>query len=416
MHVPPPILVELIYRVEPNVLKSDIHVHTGLSGLIKDKAAERVARGEPLTFRFSSMGGLINIDVKPKDAHASLPRKGGNIEFRVHRADATAGSQALEKHLETILHSETIYPNDAALARFAGLVGLNRVKERVLIMLEMLFSNRRVVEWSERHHCPAQADHLLKDRPYPVFVFEGPPGVGKTDLSGSIGGPLACALSMPVISYKVSLTLRGAGLVGELSQNIHKLFAFAKTRHLERGAPVLLLIDEADAIAQKRDGKQSQHHEEQVGVNTLLQEIDGLRDTSGVACIFTTNLYDALDTAIRKRTNAHWIHFPLPGAGVRFYLLQRFLGDVLSPLELRQLAKATGGFAPRDLVELYRAARYDAIATMRPLTLNLLLRTATSLSEPSSSQSSGEENTTPRMLLTEQGLPVNGHKPTNAAA
>lgn len=173
----------------------------------------------------------------------------------------------------------------------------------------------------------------------------------------------------------MGLQLRGEGLVGQLSQNICKLIEFAKMRHEERGTPCLLLVDEADAFGQSRDIGQ-QHHEDSAGVNTLLQQIDGLRDAPGVALLFTTNRYWALDSALKGRTNAHWVRFPLPGSGVRFYLLKRLLGNVLSTPELQTLAHATDGFAPRDIVQLYEAARIEAISRDRPLTRDLLLRTA----------------------------------------
>jgi SpoVK/Ycf46/Vps4 family AAA+-type ATPase len=164
--------------------------------------------------------------------------------------------------------------------------------------------------------------------------------------------------------------------VGELTQNIAKLMEFAKMRHLERGYPCLLQIDEADAILQQREGQQPQHHEEQVGVNQFLTEFDDLRASPGVAIILTTNLHEALDEAVKKRTNAQWIRFPSPGSGVRFYLLKRFLGNQFSSSDLRQLAGQTNGFAPRDIVELCRTAFYKAISQDAPVTLDLLLRQA----------------------------------------
>jgi hypothetical protein len=329
--------VELVYSIEPDVLKPGVQAQTALAQLIKNEAAQRASRGESLFFRLN-VAGLFEVSVAPHDEHISLPRKGRVPEFHVRRKDTTTGSQALEKQLENVL-SETIYPNIQSQKRFARLVGLKHEKSLALQMLSHFFSPEGAYSWGRKHNCEALVENLLGEPAYPVLIFEGPPGVGKSELARTIADPLARALGTPVVSYSVSLTLRGHGLVGELTQNIAKLMEFAKMRHLERGYPCLLLIDEADAILQKRDGQQPQHHEEQVGVNQFLTEFDDLRGSPGVAIILTTNLHEALDDAVKKRTNAQWIRFPAPGTGVRFYLLKRFLGNrfVGYPLKAGQL-------------------------------------------------------------------------------
>jgi len=321
--------------------------------------------------------------------------------------------------MEGVLHSEMIYPNAESLERFSRLVGLKREKELALQMLSHLFSPASASAWGRKYHCQALVENLLSEPAYPVLVFEGPPGLGKTELARTIGDPLARALGSPVVSYSVRLTLRGHGLVGELTQNIAKLMEFARLRHLERGAPLLLLIDEADAIAQKRDGEQPQHHEDQAGVNALLEQIDDLRSTPGVGIILTTNMHWALDEAIKKRTNAQWIRFPLPGSGVRFYLFRRFLGSSFAAAELRQLARATEGFAPRDIVELCRATFYQAVSKDAPLTLSLMLKEVSILSASAAKESHGKRvplQTDSQFRLVESTNHVNGQSAKKTAA
>jgi len=411
MRLATPTTIELTYRLLQDVLKPTIDVQSKLVALIKREAMDRFSRGESLTFRVS-VAGLFEIDVSPADATLSLPRQGGRVEFVVRRK-GEQNTQALAKHFASVLRSETSYPNAASKARFARLVGLTQEKALALEMLSLIFSPEEAYAWGRKHHCETLVANLLAEPAYPVLIFEGRPGLGKTELARTIGDPLARALGLPVVSYRVSLTLRGSGLVGELSQNIAKLMEFAKLAHLERGANVLLLIDEADAIAQKRDGKQPQHHEEQVGVNTLLAEIDDLRASPGVGIIFTTNMHQALDDAVKKRTNAHWIHFRPPGTGERFYLLRRFLGERFSAPDLRRLAHATDGFAPRDIVELCRAAFYQAKSKDTPVTLPRLLQAA-SLLRASDTTGSQEEalprKTDATLRLLELPKHGNGHK------
>jgi SpoVK/Ycf46/Vps4 family AAA+-type ATPase len=308
------------------------------------------------------------------------------VQFVVRRKDTKNGASALVKEVTPFLISEETYPSDVWRRRYDRLVGLDWVKEQVLTCLHALFSDTLVAMWQQKHHSGVPAETFLEEPPYPVFVFEGPPGLGKTELARAIGDPLARALGSEVLAYSVSLQLRGEGLVGQLSQNICKVMEFGRLRHAERGVPVLLLVDEADAIGHDRNTKE-QHHEDSAGVSTLLEQIDLLRTTSGVALIFTTNRYLVLDEALRKRASAHWVRFPSPSFDTRFSLLRRLLGALLAPAELQSLARATEGLAPRDIVQLRYIALIEAISRNSPLTLRLLIQAATRLREAASAGS-----------------------------
>jgi SpoVK/Ycf46/Vps4 family AAA+-type ATPase len=243
-----------------------------------------------------------------------------------------------------------------------------------------------------------------------VFTFEGSPGVGKTVLARSLGDALARALGTPVMAYSVGLQIRGDGLVGQLSKNIATLIDFAKDKHQESGLPILLHVDEADAIGQSREIKE-QHHEDSAGVNTLLQQIDTLRDTPGVALILTTNRPGALDVALRKRSSAHCISFPLPSFSARRQLLRRKFGTLLNARDLHSLVGATDGFAPRDIVELGNRAVLEAIMRDAPLTTDLLLRATRSLGHSQPMRRHGKtlySKATPKVNGKESAAHANG--------
>jgi SpoVK/Ycf46/Vps4 family AAA+-type ATPase len=366
-----PSKVELFYSVIPDVLKPHVEVQGKLNQLIKQEALARAKRGDPLNFRFS-VSGLVTIDVTAQGEVVPLPLDRTNLEFIVKRKESLNGSQALVKQVEQFLLSEETYPSEFWAKRYESLIGLREIKERVLTALRSLFSPEFVRQWSQQYNCEQQAFSLLEMR-YPVFLFDGVPGVGKTELAHAIGDPLARVLGTPVISYSIGLQLRGEGLVGQLSQNLCKIIDFGKMRHAERGVPIMLLLDEGDAIGQSRDGS-NQHHEESVGVSTLLQQIDLLRDTPGVALIMTTNRHSALDTALASRGSAHRVSFPVPDYRLRFDLLTRYVGNILADCELLTLARETEGLAPRDIVELCQAAFLDAMSEHSPVTLRHLLR------------------------------------------
>jgi AAA+ superfamily predicted ATPase len=316
----------------------------------------------------------------PVQLEGPLPQRRDIPDFVVRRKDRQNGASALIKEVEPFLLSEETHPSDFWQERYASLVGLKDIKAKVLTALRSLFSPEYVRHWSQEHNCETQAFALLRER-YPVFLFDGVPGVGKTELAHAIGDPLARVLGCQVVSYSIGLQLRGEGLVGQLSQNIAKLIAFGRLRHAERGLPILLVLNEGDAIGQSRDDP-TQHHEESVGVSTLLQQIDLLRGTPGVALIMTSNRHSALDSALASRISAHRVRFPQPDYGLRFYLLKRYLDTIIATRDLQALAKATEGFSPRDIVELLQAAFLEAMTTECPVTMRLLVRAAAAMGKP----------------------------------
>jgi AAA+ superfamily predicted ATPase len=67
----------------------------------------------------------------------------------------------------------------------------------------------------------------------------------------------------------------------------------------ERGA-VILLVDEADALAQSREAAQMRH-EDRAGVNAFIRGVDRIGNGLPAAVIMCTNRLSALDPAVRRR-------------------------------------------------------------------------------------------------------------------
>jgi AAA+ superfamily predicted ATPase len=149
---------------------------------------------------------------------------------------------------------------------------------------------------------------------------------------------------------------------------------------------VIVLIDEADALAAKRTD-QNMHHEDKAGLNTLLQRIDGLRISKRrIAVIFITNRPDALDPAIRRRS-ALRLSFGRPGEEMLGNLFRESLPELeLNPRQIKSLVALTGHdakkkydatFTASDVTDrLIPAALRDAYAEDRPLKAEDLLRHA----------------------------------------
>ena len=77
---------------------------------------------------------------------------------------------------------ETIktFPDPEALERYASLVGLDKIKERLEKEAEIMLRPDLLAEWSNKvHGSKLPALEMLQRRP-PLFVFAGDVGTGKT--------------------------------------------------------------------------------------------------------------------------------------------------------------------------------------------------------------------------------------------
>lgn len=274
---------------------------------------------------------------------------------------------------------EREYPNNEARDWYNRLVGLDEHKRRLLVELELLLYPDRVEDWSKKHHKRViRLCELLRQR-VPLVLLEGDVGCGKTALAETIGDALARGTGgQKVHLLKVNTQVRGSGHVGEMTDLIVQAFAQAEHRaDTLRGKPLLLLIDEADALAAKRVD-QHMHHEDKAGMNTLLQRIDNLRiGNRRMAVIFITNRPDALDPAVHRRA-ALRLTFDRPNDDVRAAILRQSLPELnLSEKNVQELVRQTSanakknkgvGFTASDITDrLLPSALREAYSRGRPI-------------------------------------------------
>jgi AAA+ superfamily predicted ATPase len=291
---------------------------------------------------------------------------------------------------------ERKYPDENARAWYERLVGLDRQKNDLLIKLEMLLYPDKVEAWSRRHHGNRVLQLCELERNLvPLILFEGDVGTGKTALAETVGDALARKAGGKghVHLLKINTQIRGTGLVGEMSDLIAQAFVQAEARAKSlKGEPLLLLMDEADALAASRDTQQM-HHEDKAGLNTLLQRLNNLRLTRlPLAVIFITNRPDALDPAIRRRAALN-LSFPRPNDEVRAEIIKTSLPELsLKPAQVAELVRLTGEqerknrgvpFTSSDITDrLLTAALREAYTHNRALRYEDILNQARTL-EPS---------------------------------
>jgi len=252
-----------------------------------------------------------------------------------------------------------------ARMRLERLIGVEDKVKRLANMLGVLINSHGLQKWIEQHHGGASRllDTVLR-RP-PLVILCGDVGSGKTELAETIGDLVARQEGIDITLLPLSLSSRGQGRVGEMTQLISSAFdqAYGEAVKLKsaKGAArggVILLVDEADALAQSRETEQM-HHEDRAGVNAFIRGIDRLANAKVPAVVLMcTNRLPALDPAVRRRA-ADILQFARPTAEQREEVLQRLLGDAgFKSSDLAALADATGekgkfgyGFTFSDLTQ-----------------------------------------------------------------
>lgn len=254
------------------------------------------------------------------------------------------------------------YPDERFVATYNALVGINAIKKDLTRKLRLLLQPGFLESWLDHHYGEQQPEALaqiLRER-YPLVILEGEVGSGKTALARSIGHRVALSLKMEVVLYVVNAQVRGSGHVGELTQNIARTFNEAERCAEREQIPVIIFIDEADALAQARGGQQT-HHEDDAGVNALIQRVDRLRGLP-VAVIFATNLVQSLDAAIVRRAIATY-HFDRPNQEQRAEVFRRLLTNVsLSQKDIEQLVALTQPLALPGFSEITHRYTYSDVS------------------------------------------------------
>lgn len=266
---------------------------------------------------------------------------------------------------EGIFERRISYPDFAARDRLSRLVGLDDQISRLTKVLSLLVNPTGLQTWAKRHHPEMKSLLPTVLRRPPLVVLAGDVGSGKTELAETMGDAVARQEDIEVTLLPLSLSARGQGRVGEMTQLITAAFDYAIAEATKlKGATgrarggIILLVDEADALTQSRENAQM-HHEDRAGVNAFIRGVDRIANAAlPAAVIMCTNRLSALDPAVKRRA-ADILAFGRPDADQRRALLSAALSELaFSPSDIEKLVAATGprkdnpvGFTFSDIVQ-----------------------------------------------------------------
>jgi ATPase family protein associated with various cellular activities (AAA) len=229
------------------------------------------------------------------------------------------------------LESHQDYSGRGGSVRVHRLHGVSRedviLPERTLTLLD-----RNVIRFvAARHEIRSQRFSTKKG-----LLFYGPPGTGKTHTIHYLASQLPDYTTLLVTAEQVAF-------LGEY---------FRLARFLQ---PAMMVVEDVDLIAREREHMRGPG--EEILLNKLLNEMDGLREDADVLFILTTNRPDQLEPALASRPGRidQAIEFPLPDDDGRAKLVRLYSRGLDVPAPIMDLiVRRSKGSSPAFIKELMR--------------------------------------------------------------
>lgn len=188
--------------------------------------------------------------------------------------------------------------------------------------------------------------------PASKVLLSGPPGVGKTMTARY----LAARLDLPLVTVDLATVM--SSYLGRTGQNLRAAL------HHAREAPSVVLLDEFDALAKRRDDHADIGELKRL-VNVLLMELERWPSTS--LLVAATNHRHLLDGAVERRFDVI-IELGLPDEAQRGAILrQTWIADHAAPSVVDAVAAAADGASGSDLVSAAQsAAKRVVLSSVEP--------------------------------------------------
>ncbi|MCW4114333.1 AAA family ATPase [Aurantimonas sp. MSK8Z-1] len=198
------------------------------------------------------------------------------------------------------------------------------------------------------------------------LVLAGPTGTGKTFLARCFARSAGLPL---VIGSMAQWQSAGDGHLGDCLSAMKRTFSEARA-----SAPSILFIDELDSIGDRATFHYRHLNYSSQVVNSMLEELDGANDRSGVTVLAATNHVDRIDPAIlRPGRLDRVVTIGMPDAPELAGILRTLIGADLPGVDLMPVALAGRGGSGAAAASWVRQARGIARRAGRDLEIADLL-------------------------------------------
>ena len=126
--------------------------------------------------------------------------------------------------IDELFERRITYPNFEPQERLAALVGLDSHKTRLAKILGLLINPGKLETWIKQYHPNAAGALKSVLRRPPLVVLAGDVGCGKSELAETIGDTIAREEKVTLTLFPMSLSTRGQGRVGEMTQLLSAAF------------------------------------------------------------------------------------------------------------------------------------------------------------------------------------------------
>jgi len=232
---------------------------------------------------------------------------------------------------------------------FDGIIGHEDLKQEILLAV--------LGKLNEDEESKAYL-RSIDDHATTGILLYGVPGVGKSNLLRAIAKSLD---NHPDIDCKSIDCSEFQGNVGTNAQTIND--KFDEARNTSKMCCVML-VDELDSVMRKKRGLLNDAER----TNAMQSNMDGMKDSSKIIMIATTNSIDSMEDASLSRFTI--ISLGLPTTDERKEFIRRFIASIPSekPILIDVLAKYTEGFTGRQFRDIGKNLNRIRAISKKPIT------------------------------------------------
>jgi AAA+ superfamily predicted ATPase len=212
---------------------------------------------------------------------------------------------------------------------------------KIILSQETQSKIQRILDEHRKRKLLARYGYTPKTK----LLFWGSPGCGKTFTANY----LAYELGLPIGVLQLSAVI--SSFVGDTASHLQRVF------NLANNTPMVLLLDEVDAVGKNRDDPNDVGELKRV-VNSLLQAMDTFRSSESVIIAASNHQY-LLDPALWRRFD-EIIHFPIPDRTEQELYLKTLLNGVNFDGSLANLSKNMSSFSYAEI----KTVTVEGIKTM----------------------------------------------------